>query len=457
MEEKSSYDVFISYRWVDPDSTWVRESLAPALEKAGIRVVLDVKDFEPGHDLLLEMTRANTTSRHVLCILSPDYFEGNRMVSFEALMARRLDPKGEGHVIPLLFRESTLPEWIRGIVPVDWTNPESRDREWKKLLRTLGAPNHDVLPPGDALNPLSRLAQQYLDRILAEQGPYGDWISSVSTTAAVIAVLSEGDFSASVYSAVQLGTAWLRRVQAPDGAWGRYRSRTIDEDMSRARLFEPDWPHTIYAVWASLLIESDKQPDFARAADWLKLHVAEERARNRFWADVDILVLANLAAQRDVRPIVDLISELQIDTGGTEVKVFQSRSPAPISIKTLYRYVKHTGLAKVDLELRRELAREIERTYHCLDPSSYLRSDFLIAANFNTTALRILLFLDPEEYVEQARNVAELIGTEGIQKPNIVSDLNIYSLILQLSPPPCLSHEPPPRLPADGGGERSLE
>ena len=46
--------VFISYRWVDPDQKWVREQLAPALRRAGLSVLLDVDDFVPGRDLILE-------------------------------------------------------------------------------------------------------------------------------------------------------------------------------------------------------------------------------------------------------------------------------------------------------------------------------------------------------------------------------------------------------------------
>ena len=88
------HDVFVSYRWVDPDQTWVREQLAPALRNSGLTVLLDVDDFVPGRDLILEMTRAGHESRRVLCVLSPDYFDGNRMVAFESLMARRLDPSG---------------------------------------------------------------------------------------------------------------------------------------------------------------------------------------------------------------------------------------------------------------------------------------------------------------------------------------------------------------------------
>jgi hypothetical protein len=141
------HDVFISYRWVDPDQRWVREQLTPALRNGGLAVLLDVDDFVPGRDLILEMTRAGHESRRVLCVLSPDYFDGNRMVAFESLMARRLDPSGsEPGLIPLVLRPTELPEWLRGLIPIDWTDPSNHAREWRKLLKVLGAPHEGPAP-----------------------------------------------------------------------------------------------------------------------------------------------------------------------------------------------------------------------------------------------------------------------------------------------------------------------
>src|SRR4051812_43521769 len=118
------YDAFISYRWVDPDQSWVRDYLYPALTTAGLKICLDVEDFAPGRDVIIEMTRAGMESRHAICIISQNYFDDNRMVTFESLMARRFDPSGkESCLIPLILQKTKLPEYLRGLIAIDWTEP----------------------------------------------------------------------------------------------------------------------------------------------------------------------------------------------------------------------------------------------------------------------------------------------------------------------------------------------
>src|SRR5687768_5393777 len=141
------YDVFISYRWVDPDKGWVRQQLVPALQAAGLKVCLDVEDFVPGRDLILEMTRAGQSSRRALCVLSDDYFVDDRMVHFESLMIRRRNPSGSDSIlVPLVLRTTKQPEWMRGLVPIDWTDDRNHRREWRKLLKVLAAPRESSPP-----------------------------------------------------------------------------------------------------------------------------------------------------------------------------------------------------------------------------------------------------------------------------------------------------------------------
>src|SRR5258706_1905793 len=143
------YDVFISYRWSEPDPSWVRDQLTPALKSAGLKVCLDVEDFIPGRNIIIEMSRAGIESRCVLCVLSPDYFECNGAVAFESLSARGRDLTGrDSRLVPLILRSTDLPDWIRGLIPVDWTQEKDRNREWRKLLKALSASNLDCSAPG---------------------------------------------------------------------------------------------------------------------------------------------------------------------------------------------------------------------------------------------------------------------------------------------------------------------
>ena len=147
--EDYSYDVFISYRWITPDQEWVREQLYPALKSAGLRVFLDKVDFYPGRDMILEMERAVRESRQMLCVVSPDYFEEDRMVNFENLMIRRRDPAGrKSSLIPLILRNANIPERMSGLVAIDWTTPSNHTSEWRKLLRALSVTTFDVPRPG---------------------------------------------------------------------------------------------------------------------------------------------------------------------------------------------------------------------------------------------------------------------------------------------------------------------
>lgn len=142
------YDVFISYRWINPDLEWVRNQLDPALRNAGLRVCLDFRDFDRGKNKILEMERGGLESRHTLCVISPEYFEEGCMAEFESLSARRRDPAGRNSLlIPLIVRETEIPEWFQDLIPSTWTDPRDHQWEWKKLLQVLGAPNLDAQPP----------------------------------------------------------------------------------------------------------------------------------------------------------------------------------------------------------------------------------------------------------------------------------------------------------------------
>lgn len=150
MGEELVYDVFLSYRRAQPDQHWVKEHLVPALELAGLKVCWDERDFDPGQHVLREMDRALRQSRRTLCILSPDYFEGNRPTLYEALAARSSDPAAQdSRLIPLILYPTKIPDWMSSVIAVNWT-ADNLEMEWRKLLKILEAKNPNAPAPSPA-------------------------------------------------------------------------------------------------------------------------------------------------------------------------------------------------------------------------------------------------------------------------------------------------------------------
>ncbi len=85
----SSYDFFISYRHRDPDKSWVRKTLVPALEARGLRALIDYRDFRLGAPLVTEMARAVEECRFTLAVITRTYIESN-FTELENVMAKQL-------------------------------------------------------------------------------------------------------------------------------------------------------------------------------------------------------------------------------------------------------------------------------------------------------------------------------------------------------------------------------
>lgn len=132
------YDVFISYS--SQDKAWVRGELLTRLEAAGLKVIIDFRDFRLGAPSINEMERAVTTSRKTLLVLTPAYL-ASQWAEFENLMLQTLDPANRAlRLIPLLKERCDLPIRIGFLTYVDFTDSTEHDRAWQRLLGGLGAP-----------------------------------------------------------------------------------------------------------------------------------------------------------------------------------------------------------------------------------------------------------------------------------------------------------------------------
>ena len=143
------YDVFISYSPTDRE--WVWETLLPRLENAGLKVILDERDFEPGAPLVKEKERAVLQSRKTLLVLSPAYVAGD-WTEFESVLVQTLDPAArKRRLIPVVRVPCRLDLRIRPLVAVDLT--AGSEVQWQRLRMEAGHPappaaNEGVRPRG---------------------------------------------------------------------------------------------------------------------------------------------------------------------------------------------------------------------------------------------------------------------------------------------------------------------
>jgi hypothetical protein len=72
--DNAAYDAFVTYCHDDDhDRIWTRQILVPLLERRGLRVCLEHRDFGLGIPRLRETERAIATSRYTVAVLTPAY------------------------------------------------------------------------------------------------------------------------------------------------------------------------------------------------------------------------------------------------------------------------------------------------------------------------------------------------------------------------------------------------
>jgi hypothetical protein len=130
-----SYDVFISYSSKDKD--WVRHDLLPKLDAAGLRVIIDYRDFEVGTPTLENIERAVDSCRHTVLVLTPNWVS-SEWTSFESLLVGTSDPAARRRrLIPLKLEPCSLPARIAMLTFLDFTEPSRRADEMNRLVRGL--------------------------------------------------------------------------------------------------------------------------------------------------------------------------------------------------------------------------------------------------------------------------------------------------------------------------------
>jgi hypothetical protein len=144
--DEYAYDVFLSYRHSDrADRQFVVSVVVPLLEKIGLRVCLEHRDFRLGTPRIAEMERAVVTSRYTVGVFTPSYLDGpfeelqTELARFQAAESR--SPR----FIPLLRRACPLALGVRMTALLDVTDDAEVEAALHRLAVQLREPPHPRL------------------------------------------------------------------------------------------------------------------------------------------------------------------------------------------------------------------------------------------------------------------------------------------------------------------------
>lgn len=136
-DEKTTYDVFISYRQREPDKSWVRKVLVPGLEQKGLRVLIDYRDFRLGPPLVELMAEAVEQSRYTLAVLTPAYLVSN-FTNLENVLAEHLGLENSQNRLVAVMREECQPRLgMRARLWLDMTDDDELEVNLTRLASEL--------------------------------------------------------------------------------------------------------------------------------------------------------------------------------------------------------------------------------------------------------------------------------------------------------------------------------
>jgi transcriptional regulator with XRE-family HTH domain len=167
-------DVFISHRSTDKE--WVRY-LAEQLETVNVagnpvRTWVDEAEIRPGQSITGEVNKALETSRFVVLVLTPDYFQSpSGWTDAEWQAALFKDPAGrQGRVIPLLVKDCPyIPALLRHLNMIDFRDDREFQPALTRLVSTIaGEPSRTSAARGQLITESGTITQT---SIVADRAP----------------------------------------------------------------------------------------------------------------------------------------------------------------------------------------------------------------------------------------------------------------------------------------------
>jgi hypothetical protein len=137
--EDYAFDAFVNYSGQKADRRWVRDTLLPHLEKAGLRVTADFR-APLGVPKITFAEDAVQHSRYTLVVLSPAYLDSS-FAEFDGLLGQHLgQEQARYRVLPLMVEEC-MPRLGLRILPIlDMSDEEEFEINVERLVYQLRQP-----------------------------------------------------------------------------------------------------------------------------------------------------------------------------------------------------------------------------------------------------------------------------------------------------------------------------
>ncbi|MBI4681008.1 MAG: toll/interleukin-1 receptor domain-containing protein [Nitrospirae bacterium] len=126
---KTKKDFFISYN--KHDEKWA-EWIAWQLENAGYDIVIQLWDWGPGNNFILEMQKATELCQHTIIVLSPHFLD-SEYTQPEWAQAFAQDPTGENRLlIPVRVANCELNGFFKPLVYIDFLEAPPSDKQERR-------------------------------------------------------------------------------------------------------------------------------------------------------------------------------------------------------------------------------------------------------------------------------------------------------------------------------------
>lgn len=135
LKQEKYYSLFLSH--TGDDKTFVRRLRDDLLAHGVPRVWLDEAEIEIGDSLMEKIDEGMKLSRYIAVVLSTKSIKAPWVKKELDVAMNREIAGGEVVVLPLLYEKCELPEFLKGKLYADFTDPKTYDAMLTKLLRRL--------------------------------------------------------------------------------------------------------------------------------------------------------------------------------------------------------------------------------------------------------------------------------------------------------------------------------